>query len=153
MKGNEVKYSAALETAVKQLAYRPLSEKLLRRKLAEKGYDEDAIEQTVGWLEKRNLLNDFAYAEMLVRSYTGKGYGASRIQMELRKRGVGREDAAKAMSGYAPDFKRMTALLDKRLKGDLSDRKTVDKAVAALSRRGFNWPEIKEALEYYASQQ
>ena len=45
----------------------------------------------------------------------------------------------------------MLALLEKRLRGDVSDRKEIEKAVAALQRRGFSWSEIKHALETYGS--
>ncbi|MFQ9128137.1 MAG: hypothetical protein ACLR4Z_16745 [Butyricicoccaceae bacterium] len=45
----------------------------------------------------------------------------------------------------------MLSLLEKRLHGDLSDRKEVDKAVAALQRRGFSWGDIKNALEEYGA--
>ena len=37
------------------------------------------------------------------------------------------------------------------LRGDVSDRKEVEKAVAALQRRGFAWNDIKRALETYGS--
>ena len=45
----------------------------------------------------------------------------------------------------------MRALLDKRLGGDLSDRKEVQKAIAALQRRGFLWEDIRSALNEYGA--
>lgn len=146
---NEQKYRAALDAAAKQLSYRALSTRGLRDKLLEKGHDEQAADYAVAWLTERHLLDDTAYAESVVRSCARKGYGANRIRQELTRRGVERETAEQALMGFAPEPTQLTALLDKRLRGDVSDRKAVDKAVAYLQRRGFSWQEIRDALAEY----
>ena len=87
----------------------------------------------------------------MVRSYTRKGYGALRIRQELLRHGIRREQAETALAGFDADLDKMTALLNKRLRGDLSDRKEVGKAVAALQRRGFRWDDIRRALDAYGA--
>ena len=149
---SEDKYRAALDAAAKQLSYRALSAKMLRDKLLDKGHDEQAADYALAWLAERNLLDDAAFAESVVRSYARKGYGAARIRQELTRRGVSREDAETAMQTFSPDRAQILALLDKRLRGDLSDRREIDKAVAALQRRGFSWGDIKGALEEYGEE-
>ncbi len=149
---SEDKYRAALDAAAKQLSYRALSAKMLRDKLLDKGHDEESADYALAWLAERNLLNDEAFAESVVRSYTRKGYGAARIRQELTRRGVSREDAEAAMQTFSPDRAQILTLLDKRLRGDLSDRREIDKAVAALQRRGFSWGDIKAALEEYGEE-
>ncbi len=153
MSRDDDKYSAALDYAAKQLSYRMQSRKLLRDKLLKKGHDEEATDYAIAWLDERGLLDDKAYAETLVRGYMRRGYGAARIRQELWVRGVGKEDSEAAMRIFEPNFERMRIVLDKRLRGDTTDRKEVDKAVAALRRRGFSWQEIKEALSAYAEEQ
>lgn len=147
---SEDKYHAALDAAAKQLSYRALSTAMLRQKLLNKGHDEQAADYALAWLSERGLLSDAAYAEAVVRSYAHRGYGAQRIRQELTARGLDRDTAAAALEGFAPDRALLLKLLDKRLKGDTSDRKQVDKAVAFLQRRGFSWGQIKEALTAYA---
>ena len=149
---SEVEYRAALDAAAKQLSYRAVSTKLLRDKLLAKGHRADAVDYAVAWLTERRLLDDAAYAESVVRSYTRRGYGAARIRQELTRRGVDRETAETAMQSFSPDRAQLCALLDKRLHGDVSDRKEIDKAVAALQRRGFSWSDIRDALAVYGSQ-
>ena len=146
----ERRYTAALDAAAKQLSYRALSTKQLRDKLLEKGHTEDAVEYALEWLRARGLLNDETFAQSVVRSYTRRGYGELRIRQELSHRGVPREVADVAMEEYEAEDAMMCALLDKRLRGDLSDRKEVDKAVAALQRRGYRWDDIKRALTAYS---
>ena len=146
----ERRYTAALDAAAKQLSYRALSTKQLRDKLLEKGHTEDAAEYALEWLRARGLLNDETFAQSVVRSYTRRGYGELRIRQELSHRGVPREVADDAMEEYEAEDATLCALLDKRLRGDLSDRKEVDKAVAALQRRGYRWDDIKRALTAYS---
>ena len=146
---SEDKYRAALDMAAKQLSYRALSAKMLRDKLLAKGHDEEAADYALAWLTERSLLNDALFAESVVRGYTRKG--AARIRQELTRRGIDRDTAEAAMQTFSPDEAQMLALLEKRLRGDVSDRKEVEKAVAALQRRGFAWNDIKRALETYGS--
>nr|WP_297174349.1 regulatory protein RecX [uncultured Agathobaculum sp.] len=146
---SEEQYRAALDMAAKQLSYRALSTRMLRNKLLEKGHEEQAVDYAIAWLTERNLLDDAAYAESVVRGYARRGYGAGRIRQELARRGIDRETADAAMQSFSPDRAQLCALLDKRLHGDVSDRREVDKAVAALLRRGFAWSEIRDALALY----
>lgn len=148
----EQEYSAAVEAAARQLSYRGLSASALRGKLMEKGHAEDAAEYAAAWLAERGLLDDGRFAEETARAYERRGYGPMRIAQELRRRGVTREDADRAMEHYEPDLDAMRALLDKRLRGDLSDRKAVDRAIAALQRRGFRWDDIRQAVKDYGAE-
>lgn len=148
----EARYRRALELAAQQLSYRALTESALRGKLLAKGHAEDAVEYTLAWLHERGLLNDGELASATVRSYGRKGYGKLRIRQELKKRGVDSEMAETALEEFDADLDTMIALLDKRLRGDLSDRREVGKAVAALQRRGFLWDDIRRALNAYGAQ-
>ena len=131
---HEEQCRAALDAAAKQLSYRALSTQLLRDKLLEKGHSEDAVEYALAWLTERRLLDDAAYAESVVRGYKRRGYGAMRIRQELTRRGVDRETAEAAMQSFSADREQLCSLLDKRLRGDVSDRKEIDKAVAAKEK-------------------
>ena len=85
-----------------------------------------------------------------MRSCARKGYGEARIRQELTRRGVDRETAEAALMGFTPDREKLVALLDKRLRGDVSDRREIDKAIAFLQRRGFAWNDIRDALAAYS---
>ena len=146
---SEEQYRAALDAAAKQLSYRALSAKALRDKLLDKGHEEEAADYAIAWLTERRLLDDTAYADSVVRACARKGYGELRIRQELTRRGVDRETAEAALMGFSPDRAQLIALLDKRLRGDVSDRKEIDKAVAFLQRRGFSWQDIRDALAAY----
>lgn len=145
----EKSYENALNEAVKQLSYRDLSKSTLLKKLISKGHSEDACEYAIAYLEQRNLIDDKRYAESMLRSYSRRGYGNARIKQELKMRGVSNDDAMEIYEQYKTDFSLLHSLLDKKLKGDTSDKKQVQKAIAFLQRRGFSWSEIKKAIESY----
>lgn len=146
------RYEAALNMAAQMLSFRALSEKMLREKMQQKGMEASAIDFAVAYLVEHNMLCDDVYAQSVVRSYTNRGYGVQRVKQELYRRGIDREQMEQALEEHTPDFAAMTKLLDKRLHGDVSDRKEVDKAVAALMRRGFVWSDIRQVLNAYGSQ-
>lgn len=145
----EKAYEKALNDAIKQLSYRDLSKTILIEKLISKGHSEDAAEYAAAYLEERKFLDDTRYAQMLLKSYSRKGYGTCRIKQELKKRGISNEDANEVYNEYETDYSILNSLLDKKLKGDVSDRKEIQKAIAFLQRRGFSWSEIKKALDEY----
>lgn len=147
----ETVYQDTLEAAARQLSYRALSISALRDKLLSRGYHEDAVDYALAYLQAHGFLDDTKYAESTVRSYKRRGYGTLRIQQELRRRGVDAAEASDVLEDYEPDWETMEALLDKRLHGDLSDRKEVNKAIAALQRRGFLWEDIRTALNRYGA--
>lgn len=144
-------YRKTLDLAAKLLSYRALSASALREKLIDKGCAEEAADYALAYLQEHGFQDDRKYAESTVRSYTRRGYGTLRIRQELRRRGIERDDADAVMEDCEPDLDAMLALLDKRLHGDLSDRKEVGKAVAALQRRGFLWEDIRRALNEYGA--
>ncbi len=146
----EQRYRRALDAAGKQLSIRALSEAMLRKKLLEKGHAEDAAEYAVAWLLERGLLNDAELAAATVRACARKGYGAMRARQELWRRGIPNEISDIALEGFEADTGQLVKLLDKRLRGDLSDRREIEKAIAALQRRGFRWGDIRAALDAYA---
>ena len=101
---------------------------------------------------ERGLLSDSRFAESTVHSYERRGYGELRIRQELRRRGVSREDADAALEDYEPDGGALRSLLEKKLKGDLSDPKQVQRTIAFLQRRGFKWGDIRRALNEYGAE-
>ncbi len=144
-------YQAALDEAGRQLSYRGLSAQALRDKLAQKGHSEEAADFVVAYLTERGLLDDARFAQAAAHSYQRRGYGAARIRQELRRRGVSREDADAALADFTADLDTLQALLDKKLHGDLSDPKQIQRAIAFLQRRGFGWAEIRAALQAYGA--
>lgn len=148
----EEEYEAAANTAAAMLSRRPLSETMLLRKLREKQFSEDSAQYAAERMRLLGALDDTAFAELIVRNYRVKGCGKMRIRQELQQRGIPREIAQEVLEDFEPDWDAMTALLHKKLRGDVSDRTEVDKACAALQRKGFSFSQIRQALTDYCEQ-
>lgn len=132
---------------------RPHSEKEVRTKLREKGASDADIETVVGLCLDYGFINDAEYAGMIVRHYAAGGYGPGRIRTEMNRRGVPRELWDEAMTEFPEDTETIDRLLAARLRGrDASDRKERDKAANALFRKGYDWADIRAALERYGAE-
>lgn len=132
---------------------RPHSEKEVRTKLREKGASDADIETVVGLCVDYGFINDAEYAGMIVRHYAAGGYGPGRIRAEMNRRGVPRELWDEAMTEFPEDTETIDRLLAARLRGrDASDRKERDKTANALFRKGYDWADIRAALERYGAE-
>ena len=98
------------------LSRRPLSAAMLEQKLLDKGFAPEAADYAVQRMRLLRAIDDEAYAEMLIRSYRNKGYGAKRIRQELYQRGVPKDTAAQQLRNMEPNWEKMHALLEKKLK-------------------------------------
>lgn len=135
----------AREHALNLLALRPHSQKELLDKLIRKGTDPDAAEAAIEWLSQHGYLDDATYAGSVVRHYAKKGYGAKRISSELYRRGIARELWDEALKEMPEPDGELDRFLRNRLRNP-DDPNEVRKVTAALSRRGYNWDEIRSAL-------
>lgn len=86
------------------LARREHSPRELRAKLARRGYPADAIDATLGALEREGLLSATRYLEAFIAGHARRGHGPVRIRAELEQQGIDREAIAAALAGSGLDF-------------------------------------------------
>ncbi len=138
---------SALRARGAQLASgRMLSKKELQDKLLRKGADAEEASGIASWLEEVGAVDEAAYAAVLVRHYAAAHYGRRRVEQELQRRGIPHEfwdeallqlpDPAEAIDGYIAAKYRGRGL-------DFYERR---KLAAMLQRRGFDWHDIRPAL-------
>ena len=141
----------ARERALEMLSRRAMSRAELRRKLIEKGEDEDTAEHVTAWLREHSLIDDESYAAAVARHYAAKGYGAGRVRAELSRRGIERELWEGAVDAMPANEDKIDKFIASRLR-DPSDRDEVRKLSNALYRRGYSWDEIRRALERHEAE-
>lgn len=135
----------ARERALNLLSFRPHSQKELCDKLLRKGISPEAADSAIEWLAEHGYLDDGGYASAVVRHYAKKGYGEKRIASELYRRGIPRDLWADALREMPDSDSEIDRFLRTRLKNpDNPDE--IRKISAALARRGFQWDEIRSAL-------
>ena len=145
-----LQYPSALNKAVAMLARRACSRGEIEKKLKQTLYHAETIEMVLYKLEKEKLLNDQEFTEQWVQHRSHQKMGAGRIYRELRAKGISEEDARDALSNLDEEdqLEQAAALAQKvflRSKPGEDRRKTMQRAIAALSRRGYSWDLAREA--------
>ena len=141
--------SSTKVTAANMIGSRALSKKELTRRLVRKGAEETDAQAAADWLEDIGAVNDAAYAAAVARDYGRRGYGPARVREELRNRGVPRDLWDEALEELPDSGAVLDALIQRKLRGDLSDPKEIKRVSDALLRRGFSWSEVRGAMSRY----
>lgn len=144
----------AKESALLLLSFRPRSAGELRRRLAEKGYEADAVEDAVGRLSAAGVVDDASFAEMFVRDRVRlKPHGRRRLEVELRRKGVDAETAADAIDDVLEREATDDLALARRAAARFRVRSGEDPRSARrrlhgfLARRGFGGDAVRTVAE------
>lgn len=137
----------ALNSAEDYLSRRGHSEKELYDKLCRK-YPPAAAADAVARVKELGLLDDAAFAEAYAEELSrNKHFASRRILLELRKKGISREIAEKAVEGLDKAGEtRIIELLQGKYRSALSDEKGRRRAVNGLLRMGYTYADIREAF-------
>lgn len=132
----------AREAILRILTAAPKSRAELARSLARKGYPDAVVTPVLDRFDEVGLVDDAAYADMVVRTrHAERGLARRAIAVELRRRGIDDETAAEALEQVEPDDEReAAATLARKLVGrtrGLERDVRVRRAVAALGRKGY----------------
>lgn len=144
---------SAKQRAYRILAQREHSKKELEDKLS-RSYSRELARRVTDEMQEFGYIHDDEYAKILVREFSErKNFGASRIKMELKKRGVSNDDIEEAMSLIEDDdFKpKIIKLLDTKYSRDLDSEKGRRKVFSALIRLGYRSDDIRSAMRDYLS--
>lgn len=145
----------AREIVLTQLTAAPRSRAQLAEKLRAKEVDEDVIDVVLDRMEDVGLVDDAAYAGMLVRSQmASRGLSRMALARELKRKGIEGEDAEEALAQIDDDSERERALqLARKKVATMSrlDQQTQTRRLAGLlARKGYApslvWSVVKEVL-------
>ncbi len=139
-----------LQRGLGLLVRREHSRRELTRKLQMRGVDAEAASAAVERLAGEGWQDDARFAESLLRSRAGSGYGPLYIRMELGTHGLPDELIAATMGSYDGDWVDNARDLVRRRFGesgpvDLAQRR---KAADLLARRGFDGDSIRAASRF-----
>lgn len=147
----ESNLSKAMKKAFNILSVKPMTCRELKKKLAEKGYDEAVTSVAVAELEDMGYLNDYEYACMYIEFAAQKCHGERKIRYELAHRGVDAdviEDAVCEKFRTGAD-EMADMIYAKYGDADLSDMKMRQRVTRFFAARGFGFGEINDAIRLY----
>jgi regulatory protein len=139
----------ARESAVRILGRREHSQKELIRKLKQREFSEEVVEETLGWLGEHDLLNEQRFASEYARMRAGRGYGPQRILQELRERGISEQEARDALDAVEQNWWGAAADVRRRKFGAAlpDDLAEIAKQQRFLQYRGFSAEQARAAVQ------
>lgn len=138
--------SGVRATAARMVGAKPMSRGELLERLRKKGASEEDAADAAGWLEELGALNDGAYAALVVRHYSRKGYGEKKLREELWRRRVPQALWPEALSQAEDAGEAVERLIAQRLKGRVPDERELGRLQSYLLRRGYSWSQVREGL-------
>ena len=160
--GRRSAYARLLDRAVRILAMRDHGEQELRRKLAapvmtKNGPEEtdatpDDIENVINWCKESHYLDDARFARQFISSRSRKGYGPSRIRLELNQKGITREISELALYECEVDWAEKAREQAVRKYGEPLPTEFAIKAKVQrfLLNRGYLMEDIQEIWRNFA---
>lgn len=135
-------HAVARAVVLRQLTGSPKSRSQLEQALRRKGCPDDVAATVLDRFEEVGLVDDEAYAQMLVRSkQSGRGLARRALQHELRAKGVDDEIARGVLDTMEPDDEREIArgLVEKKLRSmhGLDRQVQVRRLSGLLARKGY----------------
>ncbi len=146
----------AIKYAMYLLQFSDKSERVLRRKMKEKNYDEAVTDETISVLREGGLIDDENLAlKKYISIAKSKLYGPHRIKSELYSKGFSSEDIKNAEQNADIDFDELLRLMCLKLlssgRVDLSDRNELDKFKAKLIRYGYDFETVNRVLSEFST--
>ena len=154
--------AVARAIVLRQLSLAPRSRAQLEGKLRQRGCADDVSARVLDRMTEVGLVDDEAYAEMLVRSrQEGKGLARTALAHELRRKGIDDDVAKEALAQVGNDDERARAeeLVAKKLRTmhGLAPDVQARRLAGLLARKGYAgevaWPVIREAVNSAAEHQ
>lgn len=148
--------AVARQIVLRQLAMGPRTRRQLTDKLQQRGCASEVIDRVLDRMSEVGLVDDQAYAQMLVRSrQQNKGLAAAAISHELRRKGVADDLIDQALDEVDPAVEKDQAreLVAKRLRTmhGLTREVQTRRLAAFLTLKGYgagvSYEVIRDALE------
>lgn len=137
------------EYAITLISKYPKTEKELRIKLYQQGYDSEMVMRTVEKLKTENFVNDQLFAESYLNSEViRKGKPLFVIKQKLELKGIDKALLAQLMEKYAEDIQEgIFQGIEKEIKQ--YKKKGVDgfEIIQKLMRKGYRLGDIKRVIQ------
>jgi len=138
---------AALDAGMRLLVRREHSAQELRRKLAERGFQRDAIDAALERARELDYLSDPRYADFMARHRTEQGYGEQRIRAELAHNGIGNDTVNAALEALEVDWvEQARGQLERHFRHPPGTREDEARHLRHLAGRGFPGDVARRAL-------
>ncbi|KQA16299.1 recombination regulator RecX [Vibrio metoecus] len=147
--------TACRQSALQLLSRRDHSEYELHQKLTLKGHVHEVVDEVVKYCLELGYLSDVRYTASQARQMVHKGYGEQRLRQQLKEKRVAEAVIEQVLAEQTIDwFELAKEVAHKKFKAGKSfERSQYAKQVRYLQYRGFNFDQIRYALQASESDQ
>ncbi|ENM5785820.1 recombination regulator RecX [Vibrio metoecus] len=147
--------TACRQSALQLLSRRDHSEYELHQKLTLKGHVHEVVDEVVEYCLELGYLSDVRYTASQARQMVHKGYGEQRLRQQLKEKRVAEAVIEQVLAEQTIDwFELAKEVAHKKFKAGISfERSQYAKQVRYLQYRGFNFDQIRYALQASESDQ
>lgn len=141
----------AINAALNFLSYRQRSERELRNKLNEKGYEENYIERALSYCKEQNYIDDESFARSFVKDKINLNQlGSHRLERELKLKGI--SDAiieSVLVEDKEEEYERAFIIAKKKYSTYKDDdrNKVYRKLGGFLQRKGYSFEIVNKILK------
>jgi regulatory protein len=141
-------FDKAKTRALKILSYRDHSGGELLAKLG-KYFDEKICREALAWVREIGYQNDEKYAEKYAAVLIeNKHCGVRKARWEMKRKGLSEDVIEAALEKYDGDeiVEIIVNIIERKYADNLDDRQGARKTTDALARRGYDYDDIKAAI-------
>ena len=154
IKSNPADIENVRACALRLLARREHSRTELEQKLLLRHFPEALIHSVVDAMESKGWQSDLRFAKAYVEQQIQRGYGALKIESELKKRGIAK-DLIAAVLPYDSEFwqQQLLKLWNNKF-AETTKRRPATQAqqIRFLQSRGFTWQQINLVVSHNEKQ-
>jgi len=153
MSGDDDRLQHALAIACGYLNRRDRTQAEVRHQLGRDGIEAAVIEEAIGALTERGVLDDPRFARLFTQDKRElERWGSERIRRTLLERGIERDLVEETLRGELADSEldSALALLRRRFAAAPRDRRERDQALGVMLRKGYESELALDALAAYA---
>jgi len=148
---DEERHAAYLK-GLRILGRRPHSRLEMKQKLSKSGYDVRVCEYAIERLLEQGYLNDALFAQQLTDQRIAFNHkGRNYVRYELKAKGIGKDEIAKALEALDDDAEFEAALSLAQRKWNSTSGTEVDKkrkTMGLLLRRGYTQSLVRRVMEH-----
>jgi len=143
----------AKDRALKFLSYRDRSEKEIRTRLKDVGYDENIIEWVIGELKRLKFLDDQRFAQSYAQTQMiTRPMGEYFLKRELKQKGLDEELIEQTVEKAYEEKDQFSVAMElarqrKKRYQNIDEMKAKKRVSDFLLRRGFGWDVVSEVME------
>ncbi len=137
------------DCALTLLEYRDRTGQEMRRKLKEREYSPEEIEEAIAFLEEYHYLDDEGYARRYVRTYSEQK-SIRRLRAELEQKGIACGHIENALKEAEIDeASQIAGWIRKKgyVPGEHLEQSQYRKLVSSLGRRGYSFDVIRRVMD------